>query len=360
MYKVEKMIKGYKPLCYVDNRLLLSSGYDLYLSKNDLSDVTYLTSIPTTTKQKVYSKFRFLSRIFRVGINFSLNLGDGTVLILCRSDVWILNYKTGVIKLDFTIPNSRTALYMTLLNDSLGKRVAFGEYFKNLDKKPVNIWVKNLGSNNESDWSVIYTFDAGQINHVHNIVQTTSDIYVLTGDFDNSAAIYKMLNNNLIKIVGGNQSYRSCWLTEKNNKLIYATDSQFEANNVNVLDIDGLNMTTISPIEGSSIYYSETENGLFFSSTVEPGELSGNYVKDVLSYDRGEGILSDRAFIYLLGRDLKVSEILVGDKDFYPSRLGQFGTFTFPSGIRDDDDLICFGVGLKKFDNQCIYITKNI
>jgi len=59
--------------------------------------------------------------------------------------------------------------------------VFWGEYFDNPDRKEVHIYGSD---DNGATWQAAYTFPAGAVRHVHNIVydQWADCLWVLTGD----------------------------------------------------------------------------------------------------------------------------------------------------------------------------------
>ena len=76
---------------------------------------------------------------------------------------------------------------LSLCQDKIGT-IYFGEYFSNIDKKPVNIYKSN---DNGISWSIAYTFKANEINHIHGIfIDKYSDkVWFVTGDRDQECII---------------------------------------------------------------------------------------------------------------------------------------------------------------------------
>ncbi len=356
LYQIKASLKGFKPLCYVRDFLLLSKGGEIYVSDLELKNVHKVANIRLGFKKSIFSKFRLSARLFRLDINYALNVNDTFALIVFRDKIWRLDYSTWTLSLEFTIPEGRTALYMTHIKGHVGNKtvIAFGEYFNNPDKVSVNIWQKDFSLVNDN-WTVAHVFSSGCINHVHNIIAGSENCYILTGDFGGGAAIYEsdISFSKVTVMLSGTQSCRACWAIEDQSGLIYATDTQLEKNKLCFL-AEG-NLSELDQIEGSSIYYGQNADGYFFSTAVEPGEPSGIFLKDILSNELGPGILSNHSYIYKLGPD-GISKVFLGTKDSVPMRLGQFGSFMFPSGKRDDGNLIVYGTALKSFDGCSVLI----
>lgn len=358
MLNVKKLLCGYQPLCYVGDRVLLAKNKKLFLCDMNLENIHFLCEIPSSYREKFFSKFRLFSRIFRLQFRCALNVHDKFVLLVVRNEIWRVNLETCEIVLDFAIPDNRTALYLTLIenkNDHSSK-VMFGEYFSNPNKGIVRVWGAELDSN--SDWNILHEFEHDKINHIHNIIydQKNDNLYILTGDFGDGAGIW-VSNSELkdvVPMVRGKQVYRACWALVKENGLTYATDTQLEKNSICRL-VDG-HLTRAETIEGSSIYFGKSISSFYFSTTVEPGEPSGNFLVDIFSRKLGSGVLSEKSNIYSLVDKNTISLEFQGVKDMLPPRLAQFGSFMFPSGISNNKDIIAYGVALKSFDGCCILL----
>lgn len=356
MLKIKKLLPGYQPLCYIENKVLLAKNKSLFLCNGNLEDIRFLCDFPASYLEKCASRFRLLSRIFRLQFRYALNVLDEFVLLVFRNEIWKVNLETSEVTLDFIIPDNRTALYLTLAENKNGSpgSVIFGEYFNNPDKASVRIWGAKLEST--LDWQVLYEFEQDEINHIHNIIydKKNDNHFILTGDFGDGAGIWisNSALTDVVPIVRGKQVYRACWGLIREDELIYATDTQLEENFICKL-FDG-NLSRSEKIEGSSIYFGKNGSLLYFSTTVEPDEPSGNFLSDLFSRKLGRGVLSEKSKIYSLDSKNSLTLEFQGLKDMLPPRLAQFGSFTFPSGMSNNKDIIAYGVALKSYDGCCI------
>ena len=104
-------------------------------------------------------------------------------------------------------------------------------------------------------------------------------------------------------------------------------------------------------ISGSSIYSCRVQNHVVFSTTVEPGLLTGNRLRDWLDRPPGPGIkgrysdlmVGTRAGFSLAGR---------WKKDRWPFRLCEFGSISFPTGINPGRHLYAYFTGLERRDGS--------
>lgn len=360
MYKVVKNLKGYKPLAYVGEKLFLSRGYSLFFADHDLNNLHFFCDIPVNKFRKFLSKFRLCSRVLRLGVSSALDLKNGYILVVCRNVIWRINKKTRIVNLDFNIPEGKTALYLSVVSSSFTdkKYVCFGEYFSNQEKRPVNVWRKDISG--DGLWEIIHTFEQDSINHVHNIINSPFDdkLLILTGDFGDGAAIWSCSKNftSIKRLLSGSQNMRACWASVRETGFVYATDTQLDSNFV--FSVDNTSINKVGSVAGSSIYYTQMNDVIFFSTAVEPGEPTGKKLEDIFCTQPGPGIESDMSYIYSLNKENELEIIFSAKKDFIPMRLGQFGSFMFPSGDRQSASLIAYGVALQKYDDCCLLLDK--
>jgi hypothetical protein len=365
MYSLTKVVKGYKPVACADGSIILSKGSSLYLADLDLLNIKFLCRLPALRILYNLPRIRLLERILRLSISSFLILDDEWGLAVRKNEIWRVNLRDGTVSLDFLVPEGRKILALTLVKDVQGfdDSIVFGEYFNNPSMLPVNIWRCPLVS--PSSWSIGFTFSAGQINHVHNIVVDIdrSALWILAGDFDKAARICLTSKNfeEVNVILSGDQQCRATWMHRLKDVVFYATDSQLEANSLCILDEQDKCLTSrrIAKIEGSSIYAGFGKYEIFFSTAVEPGMPTGNMLIDLFETKIGDGIASRQSVIYGFTYDGLIKELFRADKDIWPMTLAQFGTFTFPSGVMPDDRFYAYGCALSKFDDSCLIFLKN-
>jgi hypothetical protein len=355
-FTLTKQLRGYQPLHCDDRGVILLCRGSVYRANHDLTHRRLICSLPPERALVERSRWRFLLRVLRISAQAALLLGDD-LYIVRRSRIWRVSLTRGEVNLDFEVPQDRRILSLSKLVAGGESFLCFGEYFFNPTKAPVRLWQRSTHLN--AKWHSPYQFPVGEINHVHNIHQSRDGaIYILTGDFGNGSAIWLTTASldRVALLAGGAQVYRACWLADGDGALYYATDSQLETNWVLKLELQPAppRATPVRLIEGSSIYSGTCGGNTVFSSTVEPGEPSGNLIFDLFDRRRGPGIRSDYAVIYSLDGRGRVTELFRAVKDFYPPRLAQFGTFMFPSGQMPPGRLYAYGVALRGFDDCCL------
>ena len=362
-FVLAKTLKGFKPLAVSGHILYVCQGHKIYVSDVEFSKPRFLCAIPEIKNIVSSVRLRLVDRILRRDISTAI-LFENFLFVVVRNQIWKVDLTSGTCSLDFEIPAQRRPLNLSIITDSSNgeKYLAFGEYFKNFNFLPVHFWRRSMLD--DQAWHIAATIEQGEINHVHNIIQDpkTSKLYLLVGDFENAAGIWTCDSDfsNVTPLVRGRQEYRAVWAwCNGEGQFVYATDSQFSINKFYSFNIDRgvFSSSKIADINGSSIYCGVGKDYLVFSTSVEPGELSGNYLKDVFDQKRGPGILSDNAVLYCYDKKGEVNELFRAQKDFMPARLGQFGSFMFPSGEFPADRFIAYGVAISKYDDTSMLFT---
>jgi hypothetical protein len=360
-FALRKSLKGYKPIFCSNERVFLSKGNCIYGSDFELRNPKLICRLPIHTGFLRPTGSRLVERIFRGGISTALLVDDEILFVVTRGIIWRVELETGECFLDFEIPNSRRLLNISIVKSPVDGALFlyFGEYFDNPTMAAVNIWCRSCS--NHGVWRIAATFPAGEINHVHNILQdaVSGVVYILTGDFEQGAAIWKSSWDflEITPLLRGDQAYRAVWMWQvEAGKFIYATDTQLSENHVKVLRIsqERCESSDVCLLEGSSIYAGCSDSYVVFSTTVEPGERSGQFWKDLFDRKLGDGIISNFAVVYCADISGNTFEIFRAKKDFLPPRLAQFGTFYIPNGRFPNSKFVAFGNGVSKYDNSCL------
>lgn len=359
---IHKIYKSLYPVVFLNqNQLLVYKKGSFYNLNLETSNSIHIVKF----KLKFYTYFisciPILVRIFRLTIRASVKYNKEDLLIFSfQKKIYEMNLKTFEISNGFDLINSRPLNFeiidgITDIDDG----VYFGEYKSNPQKKKVSIY-KRCGVDN---WTIVYTFDQGKIEHVHNIISDKSNgmVYILTGDFGNGAAIWSVKNNfNLIEAIHkGDQNYRSCIAFPTTDGLVYATDSPFTNNSIRLLhkNDDSLWVSSeILKINGPCIYGVNFNNDLIFSTSVEGEGTSSNFLYNLLSIRRGSGIVDDFVCVYKGNIKTGFNLIYKAKKDKLPFLLFQFGAIIFPNGKIVGDYLPIFEIGTCNYNMSTVVL----
>lgn len=360
VWKLNGSVKGLRPLAVLPDGVVCYRGGALYKVGHDLQRPVFICHLPPVHLWgKLAQRHRLLDRVLRASPTHAVVFGN-FVLIARRSEIWRCDLRDGRLSLDFRIPDGRRSLGLSLVNPSNGaQEVVFGEYFSNASRLAVRLWGLSAGG---AEWTQRAVFDAGEIEHVHAVSFVDGRVYVLTGDFGTAAGIWVSDAGftTLRPLARGQQSYRAAWMETLDGRVFMATDTQLETNYLYEIQTenDRVSLKSLASLAGSSIYAGRGPTEIFFSTTVECGEPSGNFLRDMLDRQPGPGMLSSSASLMAVDGHGHISELYSAQKDGWPFRLAQFGTFMFPSGTMPADTLYAYGVAVRGVDDTCLMFRR--
>lgn len=346
----ERFMPRLKPLALNSDVGFFTFGGRLYIKR--LADFQTLdtVSLPLPKLPSLLEQSKFLTRLLRLGVGCGVVWEDHVYL---ASRGYILSVRVEHNKLyapsiETSLRVGRCPLNLTVIEGIEGFEdgVYYGEYFSNHACKPVGIVRRNrLG-----EWTRVFEFKTGEINHIHNIVPDPirNCVWVLTGDFGSCAAIWKATNNfeYMEPIARGSQQFRACVAFPLPEGLLYATDSQLEVNSINLLEETDTcwSRRTIRNVNGPVIHGARVGEAFVFSTSTEPDKQNGSLLNSLLDTNPGPGIQRNESHIVVGSLQLGFEILLVRDKDKLSYRLFQFGNIQFPSGESSDGNLYIYSV----------------
>lgn len=299
----------------------------------------------------------FCRRLFRQEIRCSIFGSDGRVYFLKDSILFSIDLE------DYTI-NKAVVMERNMhrpLNLAEGNNiytVIWGDYFDNPGREPVSIYGLTMDGNIEE----LYSFPKETIRHIHNIVKRDNGYIIFTGDNDGQAGIYisDIYFRKIEAVLIGDQQARAVVGFPVEGGILYATDSVSQENSIYLLEINEannvVNRKKITKINGSVIYGAVLKNGWVFSTTVESSERDRESksiigkIKEFLSTERGNGILSNNVHILYVNKNYDVHIMIKLKKDSLPYKLFQYGSIRFPIGQNQSEKIVFYPVAVKKYD----------
>ncbi len=325
------MVSG-KVLLVDRDDLLVCLGYRLNdkYSKYEVDDKKY--ALP--------SRYALTRRFLRAEITGLYTLANGDRIAVAKKGLFLQwkGYKT--FEKCFAMPRGSKPLNLCFAPSG---NIYFGEYFQNMEKQAVNIY---CSKDNAQTWNIAYTFEAGNINHIHGLFfdKYTDRIWVATGDRENECIIgYTEDEFKTFKeVFRGGQEYRTCQLFFYKDFIVFGTDTQYEQNVIKKFDRKTLEITELQKVQGSVIKGGQVGDVAFISTTVEPSKVN----KDKYAH------------LWVTKDGLHWEERYKAKKDCWPS-IFQFGTFEFPQyyGIDKLERLYFSGRALNGLDGKSTYIS---
>lgn len=328
--------KGFKALYVEDDYFIGAKGYKLYKYTFATKKFEYYGRV-ADSRYSIPARFSITRRLLRAEINNLYMLPSGAELIIAKKGIFKREKGASEFLKCFTIPRGSRPLNLCITPEG---RVFFGEYFANMDKGAVHIYQsKDQGDN----WEKAYTFEAGNINHIHGLFwdKYTNRIWFATGDRDNECIIGYTEDyfQSTVEVFRGGQEYRTCNLFFYPEYIVFATDSQYIVNEIKLFHRKTKEIKSLSKIQGTAIKGGQNGNMAYLSTTVEPSEVN-----------------TDRdSHVWISQDGVNWSEIYSAHKDCLPA-IFQFGSIEFPA-IKSSKHLIFSGRALSKIDGCSIKIS---
>jgi len=324
---IDKRISGFKVQAIIGNAIWASRGYRIYYSNDLDEDWNTLGKIPVNTFKLMLTKSRFMTSLSRSGIHQIIPFSQERVLIVCDHVFFITD-----VNLSFFIKSNLNIRAFQLLDHNIcvvNNKIYYGEYFPNISRKSVNIYVSEDGIN----WGIIYSLPERRIKHIHLLQYDPfiKRIWFATGDSDNECCIgHADLDFCDIEILGrNNQDWRSLELLFERDKVYWGTDNPQGTNWLISLDRETNEIKKLSAF-GGPIYNLVKFNNYYIITTATEGGLGEwDHCAEIWFAKSLENADWNKAISY--------------KKDRWPYIFG-FGRFKF-NGILENKILFtCFGL----------------
>ena len=326
--------KNFLPLLYSNCRLFIASGFSLRkLNLTDPVGETSFPSPPVSLAAKWAADLRLLRRAGKLTFRELAPGPGGELIAVVGKGLYILRDGDDRFEEVLRVKDGGRPKGTCVAPSG---NMFVGEYGMNKDRRRMRIW--GAGPKGR-DWQVVYTFPAGSIRHIHNLVwdENRNGIWVLTGDRENECSIsftgdeFKTLD----EVVKGGQEYRACNLFCEPDAVYYATDSETSQNWFVSLNPETGETNKIQKLPGSSIYANRMAGMYFVSTCVEPSKVNKTpwstlwCSKDLVEWE----------------------EFTRFKKDMWPGEYFGFGNIVLPRIEGECPYIIYSATCVKSFDN---------
>lgn len=342
-------IKG-RLLYLLDNHYgLLFKQMTFFLVDMKTQEEKLVCKLPVGRSNAFISRCRLLSRFKRWEPKCAGRLSETEFVISLFRSCWLVDVAKKSCEKLCDIPTG----FSEVINFCSNKEgIYWGDYGRNPNHHEVKIYHLERDRNIR----VVYTFPAGAVRHIHNIVVDGEGFILYAGDNEVEAGIYKA-NKDWSEVIPwktGQQKYRAVVGFPYDNGVLYATDSVDTENHIRYITNEG-DEKILTTLNGSCIYGCESIDYYLFSTTVEPHE--GGEKLSLIFEKLGGGIKSrDVTIVAVSKKDLSVRQIASFKKDWWPMKLFQYGRCIFAGGQNKEDEVWCSPVACKKYDGKTIKI----
>ena len=292
-----------------------------------------MASLPRDPLRHTAELSRLACRLLRHEVRALAELHDGTLVAANRRGVFAGPPGAGELPAA-RLEGGAIPVLPPLCLGTGPDAVLFGEYGSPRGR-PMRIFASRDGGRR---FEVVHTFAAGDVLHVHNVVfdEGLDHYWVLTGDFDDQPGIGR-LSRDLARFdwfVRGAQRFRAVDVFDLGDRLVYATDTQLEANSLVSLDKKTARAERLQSFEGSCIYACRFGEWYAITTTVEPSPV--NPSRDATLW---------------VSRDLERWEcILRAPKDRWHADYFQFGSLVLPRGRSNRSVVAVSGQAVRGLD----------
>jgi hypothetical protein len=327
---------GLRVLCWQGPKLYASRGYQLFCGEVAGVQSGVLRWQEVGTYRAVLWRqgsvtSRWTGRLFRDGFHALAVLPSGTLVAAVPGAIIRLPNGGTEFVISHRITRGTRPLHIASTPDG---RLFWGEYFDNAHRKEVHVY----GSDDEGkSWDIVYSFAAGTIRHVHNVVYDAWEdcLWILTGDYGDECRIIRVSLDfqRIDTVVSGNQHARAVAMVPTKTGLYFSSDTPLERNHIFHLDRSGL-LARLAELSSSSIYGCRVGEEIFFSTMVEPSRINPD--KHVRIYSGGE--------------HGNWKPLLTWKKDCLPMRYFQYGNAILPDGNNTGGVLALTTIAVEKDD----------
>ena len=279
------------------------------------------------------SRNRLSSRLVRDGFHALAAPLYGNLVAAVSGAIVTLNTGDKEFRVTHRITRGTRPLHIAAVPDG---RVYWGEYFDNPNREAVHIYASGDGG---ASWNIAYTFGAGSIRHIHNIVydRWQNCLWILTGDYGPECRIIRASLDftTMHEVLAGDQQARAVAAVVSEDGIYFASDTPLEQNHISHLDRSG-NLRSLSAISSSSIYGCRNRAGTFFSTMAEPSEVNA----------------SNEVRLYSSQTGAEWSELASWRKDGWPMKFFQYGNVFLPDGDNQTDLLAVSTIAVEGADLQ--------
>lgn len=318
---------------------VFARGYRLYKFDLATKKMRYFSRL-VDKKYAPLSRFRLTSRLFRAEITHLYRFQGDNWMCIAKKALFKYNPESGLFERCHTVEKGSRPMNLCQAKDGT---IYYGEYCYNPDCKSMRIF---CSLDNGSTWNVAYTFADGEINHIHGLFTDpySDKLWVATGD-DDHACIFGYTEDgfkSFIREYQGSQQNRVCVPLFQEDRIIFATDTQYEQNYIKVIQRENGSATVrnLQPIQGSGIYAAQVGGCFLVSTTVEPSAVN----------------VDKNSHLWLSRDGEQWKEIAAYRKDLLKMTYFQFGSLRFPTYDGETDHIIFTGRALHHIDGKTVVI----
>ena len=320
-----------------DGRLYSCRHHTIYCSRDDGVIWTRVTAIGGWSWRRLAEMSRLACRLLRHEIRGLVEVPDGGLVATTRDAVYFCGTNEPKMTRSRIAEQGETPRAPMSLTVGPGKRVLWGEYWGNRERRRVRLYVSEDAGRS---FEVCRVFEPGVIKHVHNIIfdEAENSYWVLAGDHGAEPGIGR-LSSDLREfdwLVKGKQEYRAVCSFDLGDCLVYGTDSEMAPNAVIRLEKRSGRIERLAELPGSCIYACRFGGWYVVSTSVEPSRVNK----------------TREAGLWVSRDTLEWHQVHVAPKDRWNASYFQFGSLVLPRGESNRETIFFSGQAVRGLDGR--------
>lgn len=331
--KVERIIPNLRIHTIINDSLVASRGYEIYMSEDNGEIWKFCNRLPLQYHKQFLSKNRMVSRLSRMGISQIKQIFEDKLLICCDRNMFLSDLSFSHFKrVDIPIR------FFQLLDRSIcvtPEYIYYGEYFPNVRRKEVNIFRSKDGL----DWEVIYSFPERSIKHVHVLQYDafSNKIWFSTGDANDECVLgFTDLDFQNLTIIGKNsQKWRALEFVFSEDCVYWSMDTPLVQSKLLSYNRKSKKVKEMSDFDGPVYNIKKLDKGFILATATEGGK----------------GEWDNKAHLWYSSNLCDWEDCISYEKDIFPSLFG-FGRLLLCDNMKEK--ILFSGLGLKEIDNKLL------
>jgi len=268
-----------------DASLYVARGYSIFCSSDRGATWRVDCRIPSRPHKRLLSAHRLASRLFRQYVGGFAVSTRGVRYAIARDGIYRAFRGDLQMRRVFSVSRGSRPLNFTL---DPKDRLVFGEYGRNPERHEIMVYISE---DEGRTFDVAFTFAAGSIRHVHNVLydHDLGKYWVFVGDYNHEPGIglFDADFSHLEWLLRGGQDARVVSAIVEDDALLYGTDTEIDQNFIKRLSKKTGTARTLATVAGSSLFATKFGSIRVISTCVEPSDV--NTSKAAVLYASSDG-----------------------------------------------------------------------
>ena len=318
-------------------QLYAGRASDVLVSSDDGATWSELIRLPNSRLRSMAEPWRLARRLLRYEARALAKLSGSRYVISNREGVFFGAATDDEARRSKIHPSGLVPRLPMRLCPGPDDTVLFGEYFGNVERREVLVYVSDDAGEH---FEVAHVFPCGEVRHVHNVIwdEAEGHYWVMAGDYGEEPGIGRLSRDlrNFEWAVRGRQNCRVVACIDLGDYFLYGTDTEVATNYIVRFEKATGKIEPLLEIEGSCLHACRFGSVFAFSTTVEPSPVNA----------------SQHAALWLSRDGDSWTRVYQAEKDPWSPRYFQYGSLVLPSGVSEREVVVFSGQAVAGIDGK--------